>query len=429
VSTVQQRGGTDLRVHVPADAVIGLEGVVVSADWGSTLLLADLRGERPTGRREAEVWFGAHELQPSRLLLHTGAVSFVDTDAPRPTFLVKLLAAAAPLSLQVHPNRTDAAAGFAAEEARGVARDAPERRYRDASDKPELLRALTPMRLLCGLRPASRSRALLAALAPDGLGDVLSMLARGDAGLPDVVRELLGATPTRTAARLLALADGAARVVSGGVVADATGDAESAGPGPGAATVAAETARLAEVVLTLIRAMPGDAGVLVAVLLDVIDLEPGEAIFVDPGVPHAYVSGLGVEVMASSDNVLRGGMTSKHVDVDEFLRVLDAKPRASVRVGALGRGRSAQGGWRRFVVPTSAFVVDEIELDGPSLLERTGAGPSIVLCARGQVEIGSFVGGTARLRAGQACYVAPGLAPVRLSGTGLLVHVRAGIDA
>lgn len=429
MSTVEQRGGSDTRVRVPADAVIGLEGIVVSADWGSTLLLADLRGERPSGRREAEVWFGAHELHPSRLLLHAGAVTFTDTDAPRPTFLVKLLAAAAPLSLQVHPGRADAAAGFAEEERRGVARDAPERRYRDASDKPELLRALTPMRLLCGFRPAARSRALLAALAPDGLGDVLSMLARGDARLSDVVRELLSAAPSRTTARLAALADGAARVTSGRVGPETAEDGDGAGGGPGGAGLAAEIARVAEVALTLIRAMPDDAGVLVAMLLDVVDLEPGEAVFVDPGVPHAYLSGLGVEVMASSDNVLRGGMTGKHVDVDEFLRVLDTRPRASVRIGALGRGRSDQGGWRRFVVPTSAFVVDEVELDGPTLLERTGAGPSIVLCAQGQVEIGSFVGGSVRLRAGQACYVAPGLAPVRLSGTGLLVHVRAGIDA
>ena len=424
MSALAQLGGSDLRIRVPADAVVGLEGVVVSADWGSTLLLPDLRGERPTGRREAEVWFGAHELHPSRLLLNAGAVTFTDTDAPQPTFLVKLLAAAAPLSLQVHPDRAAATAGFAEEEARGVARDAPERRYRDASDKPELLRALTPMRLLCGLRPALRSRALLAALVPDGLGDVLSMLARGDAGLADVVRELLSADTARTMARLTALADGAARVASIAAGASAGGDGADEGGG-----VPADVARLADVALTLIRAMPDDAGVLVAMLLDVVDLQPGEAVFVAPGVPHAYLSGLGVEVMASSDNVLRGGMTTKHVDVDEFLRVLDTQPRASLRVGALGRGRSDRDGWRRFVVPTSAFVVDEIELDGHTLLERTGAGPSVVLCARGAVEVGSSVGGSVRLRAGQACYVAPGLAPVRIAGTGLLVHVRAGIDA
>jgi mannose-6-phosphate isomerase len=411
VSAVGQLGASTLGMRVPADAVVGLEGVVVSADWGSTLLLADLRGERPSGRREAEVWFGAHELHPSRLLLHAGAVPIVDTDAPRPTFLVKLLAAAAPLSLQVHPDRAAAAAGFAEEEARGIPRTAPERRYRDASDKPELLRALTPMRVLCGFRPAARSRALLAVLAPDGLGDVLSLLARGDAGLPDVVRELLTAASSVTRARLAVLADGAARAV---------GSADAVDPA---------VVRLADVALTLIRAAPDDAGVLVAMLLDVVDLEPGEAVFVDPGVPHAYLSGLGVEVMASSDNVLRGGMTTKHVDVDEFLRVLDARPRPSVRVGALGRGRSARGGWRRFVVPTGAFVVDEIELDGSTLLERTGSGPAIILCAQGQVEVRSFVGGRVQLRAGQACYVAPGLAAVRMEGTGLLVHVRAGVGA
>jgi mannose-6-phosphate isomerase len=409
VSAVDQIGASALGMRVPADAVVGLEGVVVSAEWGSTLLLADLRGERPSGRREAEVWFGAHELHPSRLLLHAGAVPFVDTDAPRPAFLVKLLAAAAPLSLQVHPDRATAAAGFAEEEARGVPRAAPERRYRDASDKPELLRALTPMRVLCGFRPAAASRALLAGLAPDGLSDVLSLLARGDAGLPDVVRALLTADASLTRARLAAIADGAAQAVTRTDAADPA------------------VVLLAEVALTLIRATPDDAGVLVALLLDIIDLAPGEAIFVDPGVPHAYLSGLGVEVMASSDNVLRGGMTVKHVDVDEFLRVLDARPRASMRVGALGRGRTARGDWRRFVVPTSAFVVDEIEMDGSTLLERTGSGPSIVVCARGQVDVGSFVGGSVQLRAGQACYVAPGLATVRIEGNGLLVHVRGGI--
>jgi len=156
----------------PAPTVMPLEGVTVGADWGSTTLLAGFLGRTPTGLPEAEVWFGAHGRHPS-LVAWDGELYPLPAVAEAagiavPTFLVKLLAAAAPLSIQVHPDGPTARAGHAAEVAAGVPDDAPQRRFADPSAKPELLRAITEMRVLCGLRPAKDSRQLLAAVVPTG---------------------------------------------------------------------------------------------------------------------------------------------------------------------------------------------------------------------------------------------------------------------
>jgi mannose-6-phosphate isomerase len=183
---------------------------------------------------------------------------------------------------------------------------------------------------------------------------------------------------------------------------------------------------VAGIVADLLRRHPRDAGVLLALLLRAIVLEPGQAVHVGPGVLHAYLSGLGVEVMAASDNVLRGGLTEKHVDVEEFLRVLDARVGDDPRVGALAG--PAPRDWRRLLAPTSAFLVDEADLDGTLRLERSGTGPSIVLCARGDVIVRAADGSAVRLRPGDAAYVATGTMPVQIAGVGLVFHARAGSD-
>jgi len=404
---------------VAAPTVLALDGVRMPYAWGSNELIARLRGEPPADRPEAEVWFGGHEMAPSDVVFSDGrrvTLTAAD-DLESPAFLVKLLAAAAPLSLQVHPDRATAAAGYAAEEALGVPRDAPERRYRDPSDKPELLRALTQMRLLCGFRRAAASRQLLAALVPQGLDDVAAILAQGDGGLPRAVEAILRAPRPVTVARLAALAAGLEAFAAREARRQAD---ESRADGDGAP----ELVLVAEIVRDLLRRHPSDPGVLLALLLRPLTLEPGEAVYVGPGVLHAYLAGLGVEVMAASDNVLRGGLTEKHVDIDEFLRVLDTRVGEDPRVGTL-RGATTRD-WRRLIAPTSAFLLDEAQLDGTLRLERSGTGPSIVLCTRGDVLVSAADKSSVRLRPGQAAYVATGDVPVQVAGVGEAFHCRAG---
>lgn len=388
--------------------VVALEGRTVTAAWGSSELLAPFVAGRAAaggGAQPAEVWFGAHHRHPSWVVLPEGHLPFVDVDGlEQPTFLVKLLAASAPLSIQVHPDTPTARAGFAAEEAAGIAPDAPERRFADPSGKPELLRALGPMRVLCGLRSALASRTLLTALIPSGADSLLSTLARGDAALGDVIAELLEGDASTTEQLLEATCSGAAAVI-----------AESTG------IHAPELVRLAQLALDLEARYPGDPGVLVALLLEDLDLAPGEAVFVAPGTPHAYLSGLGVEVMASSDNVLRGGMTVKHVDVTAFLAVLDATAIGARRVGTLPRQFSGSG-WQRHLISSDAFVLDEAELDGVLLVERTGAGPSILLCAEGSILVRAGDGSAAELGPGGAVLLTGGLDPVEVRGQGLVLH-------
>jgi mannose-6-phosphate isomerase len=401
--------------------VLPLEGAQVSADWGSTTLIADLLGRAPSGRPEAEVWFGAHARHPSlvdwqgelRPLTEVAGTLGIAT----PTFLVKLLAAGAPLSIQVHPDTPTARSGYAAEDAAGVPVDAAERRFADPSAKPELLRAITPMRILCGLRPAMASRQLLAALVPTGADPLLAALAGGDAALGELVDRLLRMDPRTTGAMLDAVVAGAHALISSGH--REAGDTAPQGPPP-----TAEALRLAELALDLIDRFPGDAGVLVALLLEDLDLLPGEAVFVAPGTPHAYLAGLGLEVMASSDNVLRGGMTSKHVDVDAFLRVLDPSAVGALRVGTL-TPRMDGTGWRRFLTPTDAFLLEEAEIDGALRVERTGDGPAVLVCLFGQMTVRAGDGSAAELRPGGAVLLTAGLDPVEVRGRGQVLHVRA----
>lgn len=403
------------RIAVPsASSVRRLVGRPVGADWGDQRLLAGLVdvADHDDPRPIAEVWYGAHARHPSWVVDGASRVA-ADTLAEheRPGPLVKLLAAAGPLSIQVHPDAAAAQRRWDDEEAAGIARDAPERRSADPLAKPELVRAVGPFRALCGFRPAGASRALLTALVPHGAEPLLEHLALGDAGLGPAVAGLLRADPATVGAVLDAVAAGAEAVLA------ASGEASSAPD--------ATLERLARLALDLVARFPGDPGVLVALLLEDVDLAPGDALFVAPGTPHAYLSGLAVEVMAPSDNVLRGGMTTKPIDVDAFLEALDPRAVGAPRTGTLSR-RIDGGGWRRHLVPSDAFLVDEADLDGMLHAERMGEGPSVLLCVSGEVEVSSPGGAPLALRAGGAALLAPGPAPAEVRGRGLVLHAGVG---
>lgn len=360
-----------------APPLVRLDNPIRNYAWGSRTAIAALQGRpTPTAAPEAELWIGAHPSAPSRraddgiplpelIAAAPDAIlgaATVAVHGPHLPFLLKVLAADQPLSIQAHPSAEQAAAGFAAEEAAGVPVDAPERVYRDPWPKPELLCALTPFDTLCGFRPAAATLDLLDALAVEALAPVAAALRRdGDAALAAVVRDLL-TLPTERRGPLVDDLAAAAR--------------DLAGAGGDFAAEAAWTVELAD-------RYPGDPGVAVALLLHLVRLGPGDAIHLPAGNLHAYLRGVGVEIMATSDNVLRGGLTEKHVDVDGLLHVLDAStgppPRIAPRPGAAA-------GEVVYPTPTPQFRLSRIVLDGGTVtLDRRGV--EVLLCTDGEVAV------------------------------------------
>lgn len=351
--------------------------------WGSTTAIAELLGREPSGGPEAELWLGAHPDSPSRVPGGEGLDQVIAGDpaqflgaesvaafGPRLPFLMKVLAAAEPLSLQVHPSLAQAREGFAREEAVGVPRDAAWRNYKDDNHKPEMILALTPFRALCGFRPVEQSVALFEALAAGAAHDDAREYAA------EIVAALRGAEPLRAAfATLLAGGDGlAAATTSLRAVVDglATDDPHH--------TALAAAADLQD-------RYPGDPGVLVSLLLHLVDLTPGDAIHLPAGNVHAYLEGLGIEVMANSDNVLRGGLTPKHVDVPELLATVDFTPLPEVP--RTPREETLLG-QEVFTPPFREFALQRIELrEGSEHVAVRQDGGTVVLVVRGALRLDS----------------------------------------
>jgi mannose-6-phosphate isomerase len=338
--------------------------------WGSRTVIAELLGEPvPAPHPQAELWLGAHPGDPSHLASGTSLAGAIAAEPARLLgaaraerwagtlpFLLKVLAADEPLSLQAHPSLEQARSGFAAEDAARVARDAPDRNYRDANHKPELICALTPFDALVGFREPAATVDLLHALdVPDLSAHVMLLAAQPDA---DGLRALFTTWITLPAATLRALVPAAADAAV-----KLAGD-----PGPWQAE--------ARTILELAERYPGDAGVLAAMLLNRVTLAPGEALFLPAGNLHAYLSGAGVEIMANSDNVLRGGLTPKHVDVPELLRVLDFHAAPPPVLTA-----RPDGDWARYATPSEEFRLRRAEPRGE--IGIPDEGPRILLCTSG----------------------------------------------
>jgi mannose-6-phosphate isomerase len=365
--------------------------------WGSTSAIAELLGTAPSGGPEAELWLGSHPGSPARILDGAAepdlrAWAEAHTSEGRLPFLLKVLAAASPLSLQAHPSLAQAQAGFARENAAQLAPDAPERNYVDPHPKPELMLALSdPFRALCGFRPVTESHADLAALGDERLEPLLTRLADGTA-LRHVVEWLL----TR--------GDGVDEVVS----------ALSA---HGAAVEGDERGTWLGTVRMLAEKYPGDPGIAISTLLHTILLRPGEALFLPAGNIHAYLHGLGIELMASSDNVLRGGLTTKRVDVEELLRVLDARPMPAPYL----RPEHPVPGVAVYQPDGVDFALLDVDDQALTAGAALAVGPlSIVLCLRGSVRVGS----EATLHRGEAALVDGRV--LHLAGAGRTVVATSG---
>jgi mannose-6-phosphate isomerase len=401
--------------------------------WGSTTAIAQLLGHEASGSPEAELWLGAHPGSPSVILdpTQTGGATTLDewiaadpettlgrfAASGRLPFLLKVLAAGSPLSLQAHPTLEQAQAGFARENDRGIALDAPQRNYRDAFPKPELIYALSSFDALCGFRPLEEVRALLLALIeaslsledpqPQPLEDLLdSLLGLGSGSGSGSGSD--GALP-ETFEWLISRRTGVATLVSLVVTLAERG-------------VAGYDREMATVV-SLAQQFPGDPGIVISLLLNRVTLAAGEALYLPAGNIHAYLGGLGVELMTASDNVLRGGLTPKHVEVPELLDVLDFTP---VAVPYL-QSTSPSEGVAVFIPDVADFEL--VRIDG-MFLDASFAltGPAIALCTAGDVSIAGAASSSS-LVLGESVYITPDEAGLRFTGSGTVFVATTGVPS
>ena len=422
---------------------VGITNTPRDYAWGSSTAISGLLGREPSGKPEAELWLGAHAGSPSKIVdpgLVGGARDLVEWiaaspevalgealarsgDGPRLPFLMKILAARSPLSLQAHPSPERARAGFALENEAGVPIDAADRNYKDPFHKPELIYALSDtFEALCGFRDPVEIRRILAELrALDAASDDPQAAAideiesrlTGPEALRDVVDWLLrdgrGGDSGQVAwlvERVVELARLAGYLAEGGAVIG----------------FAAELALVRE----LADAYPGDPGIVLSLLLNHVTLRRGEVLYLPAGNIHAYISGLGVEVMAASDNVLRGGLTPKHIDIDELLDVLDFTP---LPVPYLPPSAESPGvSVYRPAVPDFTLVRVEAKAAGPGdvpMRQVALTGPGIAICTAG----GFLVAGatsSATLKRGEAVYVTPDEGTLTFAGAGELFLATTG---
>ena len=391
-----------------------LRGAIRPYAWGSRTAIADFTGRPvPTAHPEAELWLGSHPGDPAMLEGPDGEVSLLDVIAADPEaelgpavrarfgdtlpFLVKVLAADEPLSLQAHPSTEQAIEGYEREDRAGVPLTSPVRNYRDRSHKPEVLVAISDFQALAGFRPAQRSVALMRALAVPELEPYIALLAgESDAdGLRALFTTWITAPQPDIEVLIPAVLEGAVGYIRSG---------------------ATEFADEARTILELGERYPGDAGILAAVLLNRVDLAPGEGIFLPAGNLHSYLHGIGMEVMANSDNVLRGGLTPKHVDVPELLRVLDFTPVLDARVGTHRDGVELL-----YQTPAPEFAASVLTLDGADLGREVDApsrhaGPQILVCIDGSV-VARSESGEVRIDRGMAAWVAADDGPIRVEAS------------
>jgi mannose-6-phosphate isomerase len=386
---------------------------VMAYAWGSRDGIATLQGRPASGSPEAELWMGAHPQAPSRLEAIDGspgmgldAVIAADPVAalgaacvarfgPRLPFLLKVLSAEHPLSLQVHPDDDRARQGFADENAAGIDLAAPNRSYRDPYAKPEMLVALTDFHVLQGFRPADEAAAAIDGLGVDRLGGLIGALRAG--------------TPTgEVFLQLIEWPDDdRAALVAGACAAAALAGPDDAGVLPWLAALGAH--------------YPADPGVVGVLLLNYLTLRPGQGLYVQPGQIHAYLHGTGVEILGGSDNVIRGGLTPKHVSVADLRAVLAVDAREPRLIDPVCTPEGNE------VWPTqqAEFELRRWRIDGPVKSVAT-RGPTVLLCLEGTLGV-SDRDSSITLGPGESAFVPAAVAGLDVGGHGVLMCANPGL--
>lgn len=350
--------------------IFSLKNQIQNYAWGSREILGRMRGVPvPTEQPEAEVWVGAHPAAPSRATVDGAESPLNELIVENPSrflrpdrtsdwfpFLFKILAIDAPLSIQVHPTPEQAIAGFEDEQARGIAIDAPYRNYKDRYSKPETVIALSPMRVLTGVRPVEQLKTLAAAFGAAWLAE------RADLSPKQLLTEIIRLPEETASAAVQHLVDTAPGLLgaSNDVVADA-----------------------AELVRIVDGKYPGDRGLLVAFVMNLVHLAPGESAFTPDGQVHAYVSGTAIELMNPSDNVMRAGLTAKHIDTEELIKVLGEKQDAPV----IQRPNPEDGPLGTYAMWDERMSVTRVRVEEGKPLSYTFKGISAALSVAGKVTI------------------------------------------
>lgn len=353
-----------------------LENSIQDYAWGSRTAIAELLGQpSPAPGPQAELWMGAHPKAPSLVLLEERRVPFDAWIAENPQeilgrtvanrfgnrlpFLFKVLAAEKPLSIQAHPNLHQACEGFARENAAGIPLQSAQRNYRDDNHKPELVCALTPFWALNGFRTIGQILRLLRQIPGPALNRLAGSLYQQ--GNREGLRDFFKALMTMTAEQR--------REVIREVAAFA-------------ATAAHEKPALAWV-LRLAKDYPGDVGILAPLFLNLVELQPGQAMFLEAGDLHAYLGGCAIEVMANSDNVVRGGLTHKHMDLAELMQIVNIREKP---VAFIAPRRQTNGEW---VYDSAAeeFSLSVISIDDGQTFMGGGQNVAIMLCTQGTVMV------------------------------------------
>lgn len=384
--------------------------------WGSPTQIPQILDLPQDSRPFAEMWFGAHPSGASALVdsnyQSLDAVIAADPEShlgddvvarfgPRLPYLLKVLSAERPLSLQVHPTVAQARVGYEREESAGISPTSTHRQYPDANHKPELIFALTKFNGLCGFRAPRRAAELLTGLDAPLAQELVNILRQTpDAGGVRAAFSRILHPETRATAREV------------GEIVEACAAREAAdSPSP----------RTDRIVQLLAEHYPGDPGVVTSLLLNPVTLQPGEALFIPAGCVHAYLHGTGVEVMASSDNVLRAGLTPKHIDVEELLELVDCVAAPPIRIAP----EMFNGVTRVFYAPVDDFELSVTDLDpaadAASEVSLPGRGPRIVLNLEGRVELRTATH-TLSLERGQAAFISSDQGPVSARGYGRIVQ-------
>jgi mannose-6-phosphate isomerase len=382
-------------------------------DWGSTTAIPELLDLPPDGTSQAELWMGAHERAPSSVVRGDrrigldeviaadplGEVGSVGTGSPRLPFMAKVLAVDEPLSLQVHPGAEQAALGYAREERAGLAMHSGLRSYPDPLAKPELILALSEYSLVCGLATPADALELLDALRVPQLQPMVDQLEV--AGTDGVLRAL--ATTVQLAVDTAERWIGAARPAAERLVGHERWRA------------------VAGAFLELAKRHPDDRAVLATLLLRAHVLSPGEALFVPPGQPHCHLSGLGFEVLANSDNIVRYGLTGKHTDPDHWLDLVAGS--AELRPDLELRGEPA-GAEIVYAPPAAEFALGVVADVAATTRLADAAGPQLLFCLTGGYELSDGASHLSLSR-GQASFVPARAEFVEASGSGTLLRVTA----
>jgi mannose-6-phosphate isomerase len=384
-----------------------LKNSIQEYDWGSKTAIPELLGQAgPAERPQAELWMGAHPKAPSQVYSNGLWRSLLEVISENPEevlgtkttqtfsnelpFLFKVLAAAKPLSIQAHPNKGQAKEGFIRENEMGIPLEAVTRNYRDDNHKPEIICALTPFWALNGFRQVREILRLLGEIQHPDLVEGLSFLRNHSSrqGLKKFFNHLMTMEKAKQS-----------RVVQ--------------------ETVAFAQRRTKEQpvwtwVAKLNEEYPGDAGVLSPAFLNLVKLEPQQAMYLPAGELHGYLEGAAIELMANSDNVLRGGLTAKHIDVQELLSILNF---SETELTILKPERVVSG---EAIYPTEAaeFVLSIVEVSGRSpfmgALERS---VEMMICTKGEARITNLGDGeTTGLPRGASFIVPAAVEQYRIEG-------------